>query len=1023
MEVDKEAFNTLLEEHAGIAATKENVSWVFGFSVDDHLYSETLFNQFVGHMRGAEEVSEELATEVLTVTPTEGGSLLKVYGLNAMSRYCVEENLSLLDAESHKWVQRTVQASATFPDELPVLVRSDITEIVDSPKKTHLTDDPWINTAKHYSIERTFKYKYKDVCVYCVRMVKETADSFVSMQEANVSSANTKYIYELHWFDFKAPPAVILSHVVRMGQILTNNALPTTKTRAAEVLAEYGSLIAEHTEKYWKDPNKVQFMAPKPVTLEQKHLVAPSPETYGNTSIWNGYCVTDKADGERMLLYVASNGEAFFINSDLDVRRASFKIASATKGGTLIDGEYIHACSRKGIKRSDLFAAFDIYFFEGEDVYKYPLMTKKTEASTISSGVHESSSAKRAGKTRNDILLYACNKRYWQYTSHEHEIVGKTHSFAEGDDMRDACRALLAGSTNLSYDIDGLIFTPAELGVCGYYPGRYAKFPMSMRWDMVYKWKPEEQNTIDFLVEEISPPIRDHATNNFYKRFSLLTGYNVSQLEPLSVKEGLRKRYDYKRNDKYSSRFDYIKRKFEPVTFLEPGIGEAFVLTTSNDVARCKDGSHLANDTIVEFAYDMSEDAKSLPASKRWIPLRVREDKTRTYQRGKKNLEHANLAVSKTANDFTVASSVWRTIHQPVTIEMLTGAVEITAERAGVPDTLDEKLLSTDDVYYAREVPRQHLLSVHMLNFHNNGVKAALYEYSKRRDSLLELACGKAGDMMRWRDCEYSFVLGIDLAKDNICKASDGAYARMLNKNATLKKRMPTGVVSVHLNHVFAIGDCSLPLHDGSCTEDPDSKELLNILYKKHARSRIDPIYAFINGAAMNGFSVVSCQFAIHYFFQNEEQLDGFLDNVARNLKPGGIFITTFMDGQLVNNLIADTGLAQGIKLNGRARVWAITKNYNDYQDNDAYGKRIGVYLENTGKSIPEFLVHTPTLIAKLKQRGIVLEKSELFSNNYYEILQNKHSSRAKTDVLALEDDDVQKQFSFLNRWMIFRKE
>jgi SAM-dependent methyltransferase len=557
-----------------------------------------------------------------------------------------------------------------------------------------------------------------------------------------------------------------------------------------------------------------------------------------------------------------------------------------------------------------------------------------------------------------------------------------------------------------------------------------------MRWDLTLKWKPAEQNTIDFLVEEAKPPIRDPITGNIFHRFNLYTGYNVRQLQPITVKEGLRMRYTPNARPAYD---EYIRRIFEPVSYLENGVGQAFVAEHGSGgrqggrQVRCKDGSILASDTIVEFAYDATEKGAALPISRRWIPLRVREDKTRTHQRGK-NPAKPDMAVSKTANDFSVATSIWRSIHNPVTIEMLTskGALVSTAE---VPATLEERLLGVDDVYYARDVPRQHMLSVNMLNFHNNGVKSALYRYAKKHDSLLELACGKAGDMARWRDGEFSFVLGVDLAKDNICKPSDGAYARVINGQQVIKKRIQDRITYVHLNHVFAVGNCALPIHDGSCTDDPDSKELLRVLYRRQARDRVDPVYSHINGSASNGFSVVSCQFAIHYFFKNEQTLDGFLDNVALNLKPGGVFIATFMDGDRVHDLLTRPGaggLAEGRKLGGDVRVWAIIKRYNAFGDGgsgagvggmNVYGKYIDVYLENTGKLIPEFLVHLPTLVAKMKQRGLEVADTELFSHDFARIMAaSPDSERAYHDVKALSNDPVQTQFSFLNRWIVFRK-
>ena len=63
-----------------------------------------------------------------------------------------------------------------------------------------------------------------------------------------------------------------------------------------------------------------------------------------------------------------------------------------------------------------------------------------------------------------------------------------------------------------------------------------------------------------------------------------------------------------------------------------------------------------------------------------------------------------------------------------------------------------------------------------MTTFHNLGIKDMLYLFPEKRNSLLELACGQAGDLSRWIKGDYNFVFGIDYAKDNIYMATHPKY-------------------------------------------------------------------------------------------------------------------------------------------------------------------------------------------------------------------------------------------------------
>ena len=58
------------------------------------------------------------------------------------------------------------------------------------------------------------------------------------------------------------------------------------------------------------------------VTLELKNIVKHSYEDYKNdiNSIRNGYTVTDKADGERNLLVILSDGRLFMVNRKNDIK-------------------------------------------------------------------------------------------------------------------------------------------------------------------------------------------------------------------------------------------------------------------------------------------------------------------------------------------------------------------------------------------------------------------------------------------------------------------------------------------------------------------------------------------------------------------------------------------------------------------------------------------------------------------------------------------------------------------------------
>jgi hypothetical protein len=463
----------------------------------------------------------------------------------------------------------------------------------------------------------------------------------------------------------------------------------------------------------------------------------------------------------------------------------------------------------------------------------------------------------------------------------------------------------------------------------------------------------------------------------------------------------------------------YVPKLFKPTVYYSVGVEKSLVKVTGAGETRCESGEKFESDNIVEYRYVLDN---NIPVSMRWIPMRIREDKTRVYKKGE---------LSKTANDMGVAINIWRSIHNPVSESMITGNEPVL--NMDVPDTDNERLLNTDDTYYSRNIPRDALLSYNMLQFHNHGIKKMLYSKPKNKGSLVELACGEAGDMPRWLDNGYKFVLGIDLVKNNIYGPRSGAYSRMLNRRGHFIKRVDNDKVA-YTDMVFVAGDCSKPILNGECSasiNDQESVNTLQLVFNKK-RGALQKHYVHISGQGANGFDACSCMFSIHYFFKTEQTLDTFLENVSMLLKKDGVFFCTFMDGKLVEDAIEASGgdIVQGKKNtaydNHGTPIWAIIRRFS-HENSSRYSKKIDVFIESTNKFISEFIVSYELLVEKCKARRLELVDSELFSETFNKIKQSIPEDDNVKDtlhknVLELDKDPIQKQFSFLNRWCIFKK-
>jgi len=282
--------------------------------------------------------------------------------------------------------------------------------------------------------------------------------------------------------------------------------------------------------------------------------------------------------------------------------------------------------------------------------------------------------------------------------------------------------------------------------------------------------------------------------------------------------------------------------------------------------------------------------------------------------------------------------------------------------------------------------------------------------------TLLDLCCGKGGDLFKWEDAKINKVLGIDFSKDNIYNRENGACVRYMN----LQKRRMFNDKMIDVD--FLVGDCGKSI-----------KKLEAFFKDARSEQHYRDNYLMKDGTPMK-FNVVSCQFAIHYFMNSIDSIMQFIDNVDEHLESGGIFIGTCLDGGYVYNKLCEnykkTGERKYVTRDDKNNeIWSIKANFDCnsesfFRVDPPTGFDIEIELPSItgiGESYPESLVNFDFLVHLFKMRGFQLVKktknnlkgSDLFDNLYRKYIK-------KEDSLKLSM--AEKELSFLYRYFIFKK-
>ena len=774
---------------------------------------------------------------------------------------------------------------------------------------------------------------------------------------------------------------------------------------------KYQSKIAELKSKRYKIMKKIKptrFKGPQPVSMSLHCLLPSNPYT-----ILKGYVVTEKADGIRAQLFISSK-EGYLITGKMEVIDTNLRFENIS-GLWLFDGEYI----TKNKKGDDiqLFMIFDVYYAadsapEGitypNHAYSYPWLSNKGELSR-SSILHDFrtnvsiSSNDEKNKMRIDYKTYLegpktlkkDKKDETKYTNLT--AMGKVSKKILDIEKKDG----------FEYNIDGLIYLPMHLPVNSMNEGENNK--IGGTWNINYKWKPPEENTIDFKIKIVKNKNRDKIT-------SITKDNEIIQCKEIELYVGYNLHDDMTHDFCWEILKNNKNYKDEILFMKDINIATTKIPLTNKKILCLKDKVEIQDDMIIEMRYQQDDEMK-------WIPLRHRKDKT-------------------TPQYFDTANNIWETIQEPVTVDMIKGK-GLNKTIKTYTESIQEKEIS----YY---VDKSNLIDIDepLKKFHNY-IKSKLIQsicsIGNKSISIMDTSIGKGGDISKYLRSRnrITFLLGLDISPD-INKAAHRFYFENIKKPKAMFIQYDTGEIIKEGN------GCK-----GKKEDIEKNNILLDIIYNKNKKIPIKykEIHLKYKDLGNKGFDIISSQFSIHYYFKNELTLRNYIQNISDNCKPGGYFIGTCYDGKKVFQELLTNNKMEMIDDFGN-EIYSINKEYEiedfEYRKDDwsnMFGQEINVYMNSIGQKHIEYLVNFELLIDMMNEYGLkpvslTLDKrhSGIFDNMNYTYmkgiggfeqilkgLKNMNDPLLKkyySEALEMlkEENKMLCELSSLNNWFIFQK-
>jgi mRNA (guanine-N7-)-methyltransferase len=246
----------------------------------------------------------------------------------------------------------------------------------------------------------------------------------------------------------------------------------------------------------------------------------------------------------------------------------------------------------------------------------------------------------------------------------------------------------------------------------------------------------------------------------------------------------------------------------------------------------------------------------------------------------------------------------------------------------------------------------------------NNWVKSVLigkYAYRKQGEpgaNVLDIGCGKGGDLNKWKQARISLYVGMGEYYPKFHAARHLTSPDIASTSIDQARERWKTMRGNKFDGFFYAHDCF-------------SKPISEVLPKELQRQMYDN---------------VSMQFCMHYAFETAQKARMMIENVSRFLRRGGVFVGTIPNSELLLQRLEEVPEDEEPRFGNTC--YAIS--FKERRHKGLSGHEYSFFLEDAVEDVPEYIVNWKNFVSLANEYGLDL----IYERTFNDILQEEQGSR-----------------------------